>query len=181
MTIHQLTVSLLEVEPAVWRRIEVDSDTDLGTFAWLLNQAMGWEFTHLHFFEVDGRAYGPGAEDAPDDELDEASVTVADVLPSMGSALTWVYDLGDRWEHDVVVEDVLEPEDGASYPRCIDGARACPPEDAGGPHGYETLLEAIEDPDDPEAEELREWLGDDFDPEHFDAARRTAAMQTSRD
>ena len=79
-----------------------------------------------------------------------------------------MYDFGDGWEHDILVEKILPIEKGIHYPVCIDGKRACPPEDCGGPFGYEELLEILKDPSHPEHEEKFEWLPGDFDSEKFD-------------
>ena len=80
---------------------------------------------------------------------------------------TYEYDFGDGWEHIILLEKILPPEDGATYPRCIKGKRACPPEDCGGIWGYAHLLEVIADPEDPEHDEMLEWLGGEFDSEYF--------------
>ena len=79
--------------------------------------------------------------------------------------MEYQYDMGDFWEHSIVVEEVSEGADGKC--RCLAGARSGPPEDCGGALRYPEILEALADPDHPEHEELSEWLGDGFDPEAF--------------
>lgn len=165
-TVHQLKVTLRDVEPPVWRRVIVPSDTKLSTLAPILLDAMGWHNEHLHLFEVDGKQFG---EPDPDwDVLDERGRKLVTVLPDVGATMRFDYDFGDGWEHDVVVEAIEPAERGGIYPRLIDGKRACPPEDCGGPLGYRNLLEAVADPAHPDHENAKEWLGDDFDPERFD-------------
>jgi hypothetical protein len=93
-----------------------------------------------------------------------------------GSKLDRLYDFGDGWTHDVVVEKILEPEPGVSYPRCVVGKRACPPEDCGGPWGYAELLAAIGDPTHERHEEIMDWIGDPFDPEAFDVKQVNKAL-----
>jgi hypothetical protein len=78
------------------------------------------------------------------------------------------YDFGDGWEHEILVEKILQSEPGVRYPVCLAGKRACPPEDCGGVWGYESLLEALRDPEHPEHNDMLEWIGEDFDPEAFD-------------
>ena len=78
------------------------------------------------------------------------------------------YDFGDDWRHVVNIEKTLPAEPGASYPRCIDGKRRCPPEDCGGAYGYENLLETVRNPSRPEHEQMLDWVGGSFDPETFD-------------
>jgi hypothetical protein len=82
--------------------------------------------------------------------------------------MRYVYDFGDDWVHKVVVEKVLPADPRISYPVCVAGKRACPPEDCGGVWGYREFLAAISDPDHPEHEEMLEWVGGAFDPEEFD-------------
>lgn len=88
------------------------------------------------------------------------------------------YDFGDRWDHDVVVEkvEVVNAErDGCAY--VVAGARACPPEDVGGPRGYQRFWETIrERPRSQEARDLRRWAGQDSDVELFDRRAANAAQ-----
>ena len=77
------------------------------------------------------------------------------------------YDFGDSWQHEIVLEKTLEPEPGITYPRCIEGERACPPEDVGGIWGYAEFLDAISDPNHEDHDERVEWVGGEFDPEKF--------------
>ena len=88
-----------------------------------------------------------------------------------GAAIQYDYDFGDGWEHDVVLEAIAPRQKERRYPLCVDGARACPPEDCGGVPGYEDLLEVMSDPDHEEYDERLEWLGGRFDPEKFDPHR----------
>ena len=90
------------------------------------------------------------------------------IAPAPGAVFLYEYDFGDCWQHRIVVEKVLPPEPGAAYPRCTAGKRACPPEDVGGVWGYEEFLEAIRDPAHEEHEAMREWGGEEFDPESCD-------------
>ena len=85
-----------------------------------------------------------------------------------GQTFEYVYDFGDDWEHELVLEGTVPPELSVRYPACSDGARACPPEDSGGPHGYMYLLEARADPGNPEYAEVLNWLDPTFDSEAFD-------------
>ena len=166
-TVHVLRVSLRDAEPEVWRRLVVRSETPLPKLNHALERAMGWEGYHLHMFDVGGILFGEPDEDA-DYVINERAATVKHVLPRVGASLRWDYDFGDGWEHDVVVEAIESPVEGKRYPVCLDGARACPPEDCGGIPGYARLLAALADPKDPEHDELVEWAPDGFDPEGFD-------------
>jgi len=85
-----------------------------------------------------------------------------------GDVALYEYDFGDSWEHEIRLEDIVPREKGIRYPRCIDGARACPPEDCGGPYGFERMLEVLADPNDEEHDEMWEWIGEGYDPARFE-------------
>ncbi|MPZ54662.1 MAG: hypothetical protein GEU79_18370, partial [Acidimicrobiia bacterium] len=176
-TVHQLKVTLGVVKPPVWRRLAVRSDMMLGELAGVLEGAMGWMGGHLHVFDINGVTYGnPDPEWAIADR-DENRYPLGVALPTVGSTMRWDYDFGDGWEHQVEVEEIGSPEQGVDYPVCIEGGRACPPEDCGGPPGYENLLSAWRNPDHPQHVELSEWVPPGFDPKRFDPGRATAAMR----
>ena len=162
-----LLVTLEEVKPVVWRRIAVPSDTKLPKVNRMLEAAMGWEGYHLHMFRTGELRFGqPDLDDLW--LIDERRVTGAQVLPRLGSELTWDYDFGDGWSHRVVVQDGDDPaSSGPLRPRCLAGERACPPEDCGGPWRYMDLMQIIVDPTHEEYEDLIEWLPSAFDPDAF--------------
>lgn len=164
--ILQIKVTLRETKPPVWRRLLLPSNLNLEHLHQILQLAMGWMDCHLHEFEIGGRRYG--AKDPDFDGVDERKVKLRDVLGVKGAKGKYTYDFGDGWEHSLLVEKVLPPEPGKAYPMCVAGKRACPPEDCGGPWGYEEFLEAMADPEHEQHEELSEWIGGEFDPEAFD-------------
>ena len=170
--IFQVKVTLADVLPEVWRRVELPGAYTLDRVHRVVQHAMGWQDYHLHSFEVDGVQYG---EPDPDGELavrDELDVRL-DAVAHKGTRLLYTYDFGDWWEHDLLVEDVFAAEPDERYPRCVTGARACPPEDVGGAFGYAELLGALSDPVHP----LRAWVGQAFDPEAFDPDRATTLLR----
>ena len=176
---YQLRISLEEVDPPIWRRLLVPGDLPLASLHDVFQVAMGWTDSHLHAFTVGKNRYGMHFEDHPAGELDETAYTV---LAAIGRQrrFRYEYDFGDNWQHDVVVEDTSATPIGLTSPVCLDGQRACPPDDCGGSWGYANLLEAIADPKHEEHDELIEWVGGDFDPEEFDLATTNAALQTIR-
>lgn len=184
-TIYQIKVTLAGVRPPIWRRILIPKDLRLDRLHAVLQIVMGWTNSHLHQFIVGRKYYSdPRFElDAWDLEVfDERKVTVKDILPEVRSKAVYEYDFGDGWEHTLLVEKQLAQEPGAAYPLCLDGRRACPPEDCGGVGGYANLLEALEDPEHEEHEELLEWLGEASDPEAFslESVNRELGKLTSR-
>jgi hypothetical protein len=169
--VFQLKVTLQNIEPPVWRRVLVDASSTLDHVHEVIQAAFGWWNYHLHEFEIDGTRYG-----VPDPDDDWGPPTVnerrvrLDTVVTAGSTFDYLYDFGDGWSHRVTVEKILPAEAGTTVPACIDGRRACPPEDCGGPWGYGHLLEALADPTHPEHRDLTDWLGAPFDPEAFDPA-----------
>jgi hypothetical protein len=178
-TVHQLKITLREVKPPVWRRIVVRSETWLSDLAPILEAAMGWESYHLHAFDVDGVRYGVPDPDWPMLEfIDDSEARLGEVLATVGAKMLYEYDFGDGWEHDVLVESISLPQRGVTYPVCIAGRRACPPEDCGGPWGYADLLDVLRNPNHPEHVAMREWAGPDFDPSRFSVDGTTERMQS---
>jgi hypothetical protein len=102
-----------------------------------------------------------------------------DILPKTGQPLRMVYeyDFGDSWEHEVLFEGCPKAEAGRQYPVCLEGERACPPEDVGGVGGYADFLQTIQDKSHEERVEMLEWGGGWFDPEEFDPATATKSMR----
>ncbi len=168
--IYQIKVTLEGSKPPIWRRLLVRSDITLGDLHTIIQAAMGWWDYHLHQFTVGGTYFGvPDPDyDSYMEMQDEEEVTLGQVAPRGGFKFHYEYDFGDGWIHQVLVEKVLPPEPSQSYPVCIKGQRACPPEDVGGMWGYYDFLEALQDPEHEEHESYLEWIGGDFDPEAFD-------------
>ena len=165
-----LKVTLDDVEPKVLRRIEVPADIKLDRLHLTLQAALGW--TNSHLFEIRARDVGWGipSPDWPDGPLDARKVKLIDVLEDAGTkTLRYLYDYGDGWEHTIKVERMIPADTNIAYPRLIEASGRCPPEDVGGPWGYAEMLEALADPDHERHAEIREWVGDDFDPHAFDA------------
>ncbi len=169
--IYQIKVTLRGSKPPIWRRIQVSGDITLGQLHLVLQVVMNWLDYHLHEFDIAGKSYGNPEFDEPmfaPPPIDEDSVKLSELHLKRKAKFSYLYDFGDNWKHELLVEEVLQPEPGTHYPVCTAGKKAAPPEDCGGIPGYYAFLEAIADPKHPEHEELMEWLEDDFDPEAFD-------------
>ena len=178
-SVLQLRAQLREVEPIVWRRLLVPAGARLGKLHSVLQAAMGWSNCHLHCFKIGHLTYGTMSDGSPPDELDEDAVLV---LTAIGHQRRFVYeyDFGDSWEHDIVVEDRLTTPLGLKFAVCLDGQNSCPPEDCGGPPGYEEILEALADPEHEAHDKFSSWLGGALDPARFDLATTNAALQRVR-
>lgn len=178
-SVYQLKVSLRGIKPPIWRRVQVPGDITLAKLHRVLQVVMGWTNSHLHKFSIGGVDY---AEPDPDGFLNFQSDRRAR-LNKVARAMQkfeYEYDFGDSWEHDIVVEKTLQPEPGASYPVCLAGERACPPEDCGGLWGYQDFLEAIMNPAHTEHEAMLTWVGGSFDPETFDLDAVNASLRRLR-
>lgn len=179
MKIYRIKVTLKHSHPPIWRRIEAPGDIKLGKLHRILQATMGWYDAHLHAFRVGHTSYGTPQPDFPGDFQNERNVRLDQII-GVGDKLIYEYDFGDGWEHELKIEKVLTPEPGVHYPRCTEGRRACPPEDCGGPWGYEHLLEVLRDPEHEEHKEMHEWIGGEFDPEAFDLGEVDAALKHIR-
>ena len=166
--IYQIKVTLDGIRPPIWRRILVRSDDSLVELHDTIQIAMGWENYHLHHFIVGDVFYGVPDPEYLCEMYDESGVLLCDIAPEVGDKFKYEYDFGDGWLHTVLVEKIVESERGVKLPVVIKGRRACPPEDVGGPWGYELFLEAMKDPEHPEHEMYTGWIGGEFDPEAFD-------------
>ena len=166
--IYQLKVNLRGAKPPIWRRIQVPSDITLYKLHHILQVVMGWTDSHLHQFIVGRTSYGEPHPDYGFEMRSEKRAKLDKIAPGEGDKFIYEYDFGDGWEHIVLVEKILAPEEGVRYPLCLKGVRACPPEDVGGIWGYASFLEAIRDPEHPDHESMIEWIGIEFDPKEFD-------------
>ena len=164
--IYQLKITLMGAGPPIWRRIRV-RDMTLAELHPVLQVVMGWEDSHLHMFDFRDRQFS--TPHPMSDFEDETTVTFMGVL-GRKKLFGYEYDFGDSWVHRLELEKRLEAEPDVTYPRCVEGERACPPEDCGGVWGYADLLEALKRPKTPRHREILGWLGGPFDPEKFDVA-----------
>lgn len=165
--LYELRVQLKGIDPPVWRMLQVPHRATLDRLHQVLQVAMGWTNSHLYLFHIGGKVYGEASPEWESEVQDSTSTTLEIVSGGNGSFL-YEYDLGDSWMHEITLQRTVEAE-GEERPRCTGGARACPPEDCGGPPGYGYFLQAISDRSHEEHDAMLEWAGGDFDPEDFDA------------
>ncbi len=174
--VYQFKITLKGIRPPIWRRIQVPETYTFWDLHVAIQDAMGWLDYHLHLFEV----VNPSTEmideiGIPDEdfELDREVLPgwrrkIADYFSLGNTKADYTYDFGDNWEHMIKVEKVLPRDKNMKYPICIGGKRASPPEDCGGIWGYGDFLEIIMNPRHKEYREMLEWVGGEFEPEHFD-------------
>jgi hypothetical protein len=176
----QLLITMRYVDdPPVWRRVVVPAGITLGQLHDVIQDAVGWDDSHLHMFTAGKVTYGVPDGDFMSDDQDEDAVRLSDLLSRKGQKLTYTYDFGDDWDHLVKLEKILLPGSkealaAGPVPVCLAGEGACPPEDCGGAWGYGNLKEALANPDHDDHEDMLEWLGldnpGDFNPAEFDLA-----------
>lgn len=180
-TIYQFKITLVGSKPPIWRRIQV-ADCTLDKLHEHIQTAMGWTNSHLHHFRLGEQLYGdPLLMEENMEEMnyrDSTRTKISKIVPKAGNrfSFTYEYDFGDGWEHEVLFEGWPKKEPGTEYPLCLEGARACPPEDVGGIDGFHEFLEARDDPTHEEHEDVIEW-GGNFDAEKFDPVTATEEMK----
>jgi hypothetical protein len=172
-TAVQMRVTLQEIEPPVWRRLVVPRTFHLGELHHVIQAAFGWWDYHLHEFQIGGLSFSDPELVKPEFDgdprvYDEREVQLLDFSRREQINFVYVYDFGDDWHHVVEFEQLLVVEPVPRLARCIDGARARPPEDVGGPHGYAEFLQSLADRRHPEHADYKRWVGGHFDPEWFD-------------
>lgn len=177
LTLH---VSIDDIAPSVWRRIEVDADITLRTLHHIIQAAFGWTSSHLHEFQIEDDTYTMVDNDVLEAldrvPLDDRKAKLGRLLYP-GQRFTYLYDFGDSWTHTIHVEKISEHAEKLGYGVVTDGGRACPPEDVGGPPGYFEFLDTIQRrPRSQEAREMLNWAGGDFDANAFDKRAANAAL-----
>lgn len=179
----QLKIVLAGSRPLIWRKILMPAEATFFDLHVALQDAFGWEDSHLHQFFTDNpmkrnsqyqrMSYPtPMDEEMGDDALDERKERLAQWFKAPKDTRWYEYDFGDSWMHEITLEKILPKEAKTKYPQLVDGACACPEEDTGGLGGYDHLCMVLANPKHKEHKDMLEWLGlekgDEFDPAHFD-------------
>lgn len=166
--LYQLKISLNKIKPPIWRRFIVDPDIKLSDLHKIIQTVMGWTNSHLHHFYQGDMYYSLPDEDFEDYGIDYRKIKLNQLLFDVKQKLYYEYDFGDGWNHTIVLEKIVPANIYPVVPICIAGKRNCPPEDCGGPYGYQDLCTIISNPKHKEYEVMMEWLGGEYDPECFD-------------
>ena len=160
-------VWLADSDPPIWRRFQVSDQSTLDELHQVLQCVMGWQNSHLYAFDIAGDRYAPLLDFPLEEAQDATAVILAELKLNPVYRFTYTYDFGDGWLHLLTLERTLVWNESLLVPHCLAGEQACPPEDCGGVWGYEELLEKLENPEDPNYEDLLDWVGANFDPEIF--------------
>jgi hypothetical protein len=177
-----LRIELLGVAPLVWRRVLVSNQWTLASLHRYLQWVIGWTDSHAHEFETAAGVIAPDwwiEQVAYDRDAshyrDERRMSVAAVVAEVGARaeFEYRYDMGDGWRHRIVIEPTapIGTMSDVQMPVCLAGENACPPEDVGGPRGYELFLSILRDPRHEQYADMVRWIGGVFDPKGFDLNR----------
>lgn len=174
-----LRIELQGIEPLIWRRVAVPTSMSLTAVHRVIQAAMGWLDCHLWHFEADGRRYSMRVPSEPEwnERYEDAGrETIGALLDSGLRRMEYAYDMGDYWEHSVVVERVGAPAPGVNYPQFLGGERRCPPEDCGGPDGYFEFLKNVLSKQKRQRDEALGWYGGPYDPDDIDEPKIVRAL-----
>lgn len=180
---YQLLVELDGVTPTVWRRILVPTGVKMSSLHDMMQAAMGWSDSHEHSFTVGDTLYGTCDDDELDEEIEEIDEHTVTVLQALRGEERFIYeyDFGDCWTHTITVEAEFRTHHALKFALCVAGENACPPEDSGGPRGFERFLEALGDAQHEDHENYVRWnRGELFDRSAFDLIEVNAALQSAR-
>lgn len=163
--VYQFKITLHEIKPIIWRRIHVPAQYSFWDLHVAIQDGMGWLDYHLHAFRFRPKHKSKPIEiGIPDDDwggenvIPGWKVPIVEHFTDIGQIIQYEYDFGDGWSHEIQLEGILLKTKGVKYPKCVDGERACPPEDCGGVDGYNRLIEILKDPKHSEHGEFVEWL-----------------------
>ena len=165
--VARLRIELLEIEPKVWRRVDVPLSSTLLALHDIIQVTFGWMNSHLFEFEVGDRVYGDPMldEDLFDQRVYKArSIRLKSLVTRGVERFLYLYDFGDSWRHDISIESVRDGDADVDYPAFVGGERRGPPEDVGGVVGFMEFLEAALNPLHEEHQAMVRWYGKPFDP-----------------
>lgn len=165
--VYEFTVSLVGTSPMVWRRFLAHEIINLDELHMLIQMTMGWDASHLYEFQIEKKKYA-SSEHADDPEAESAEDFALKDVVEGARKFSYLYDFGDRWIHEIEITNVLEHDPTRIYPVCVAGENACPPENCGGPLGFEELKEVLSGKASEEKADCLEGLGGFYYPFSFD-------------
>ncbi len=166
--LYLFRISLLGTVPEIWRRFTVPTDIPLDRFHDVIQIFMGWTDSHLHEFTISKKHYTEYPE-SKEDGLPCGKYRLGDLVKRKGAVIKYLYDFGDFWEHELILENSSFSDRNLPIPvYCLEGKGACPPEDVGGVNGYKEFCRVMKDPFHEEYNSYKEWYGGNFDNIQFD-------------
>ena len=159
---YLLKIKMMGIDPPIWRHFVVPAGITLDRLHDVIQIVMGWTDSHLYEFSMGKKRYTEYIESELDG-LESGKYRLCDLVKNKGREFGYLYDFGDGWKHSLILEDNrYHNENLHGDIVCLDGDRACPPEDVGGIRGYNNLCEVLNDPEHKDYESTREWAGEDY-------------------
>ena len=165
--IYLLHLWIRQISPMIWRRFLVRSDSTLAALHDTIRIAFASTDAHLHRFRIHGSNYGISRVGGLSFSGDARQIRLADFRFRLNERFLYEYDLRDSWQHEVRVERRLAAESKRTYPVCVGGRRAAPPEDCGGPWAFLERRDAVPG----QVREHLERIVEDIDAGDLDAVR----------
>jgi hypothetical protein len=169
-----LRIELADIVPLIWRRVAVYTSINLTALHSVIQAAMGWLDYHLWDFTANECKYGmliPNDADWNVRINNAATIKLSALLTTGVKEISYVYDIGDNWQHRIIVEKLRPAEPGVLYPQFLGGERRCPPEDCGGHPGYHDFLDNIASKQPTRRKAALVWYGATYDPDDIDEQR----------
>jgi len=177
-----LRIELEDIDPLIWRRVAVRTSMNLKAVHRVIQAGMGWLDCHLWEFAANGRKYSILVPNDADwnERIKDAAKTKLSALLTIGvREIGYVYDMGDNWQHRIIVEKLKAAEPAAHYPQFLGGERRCPPEDCGGISGYYEFLDNIASKQNKKRTAALEWYGAPYYPDEIDEQQIVATLSLS--
>jgi hypothetical protein len=175
-----LRIEMEGIQPLIWRRVSVRSGISLTGLHHVIQAAMGWLNCHLWAFEADNRRFSMRVPSEPEwNERYENSeaITLGMLLQAGVRRMEYVYDMGDDWEHRVIVERLTVPIFEVNYPQFLGGEWRCPPEDCGGIPGYYEFMKNVTSKRKDKRAHAIAWYGGPYDADDIGEATIVAALR----
>lgn len=175
-----LRIELEAIEPLIWRRVAVPTSMNLKAVHSVIQATMGWLDCHLWEFEASGHKYSLRVPDDPQWNAritNAATTTLSSLVTDAATNIGYLYDMGDNWQHRIIVEKVMPAQSSTRYPQFLGGERRCPPEDCGGFPGYYEFLDNIASKQIKRRKAALDWYGGPYDPDDIDEKQIVAALK----
>lgn len=183
--IFQFKIQLKYLSTPVWRRVQVPSDLTFHQFHGVIQILFHWQSYHIYAFSYDDTYIEIPPKEEPMVKRYETENAkkkkLNDYFNNKNDKIVYTYDFGDNWEHEIVLEDILEAKNDKEYPVCIKGKGHTPPEDSGGPPGFEKMKKILKNPDHEEYEHMKQWAGEWKKYEAFDKDDINAGLKNLKD
>ncbi len=166
--ILQFKITLKHSDPKIWRRFQVEDSLTFNDLHLVIQNVMGWTNSHLSQFKYQKKfTFGDPYLLGRDDIINSRETILSRFFNKPKVSMVYEYDFGDSWDHELLLEKILDIDPKVLYPICLEGEYSCPPEDCGGIYGFYNYLEILKDKKHPEYEDVKEWMGD-FKASKFD-------------